>query len=460
MNSTQIYSAIEQIAAEPSKNEKEKLVKQFMEDDEFRDVLRQALDPFITFGIRPKRHEGVAGTGTTDIDTYAMLNKLASRSLTGAAAALAVSTELARLDAGSSELLWRIINKDLKAGFGESTVNKAHKGFFKSFPYMRCSLPKDTDLTKWPWEQGVLSQLKADGMYVNVNVEQDSVQLSTRQGNPLPLKGFESLVAELSVSIKSDTQSHGELLVFNAKLGRHEAREIGNGQLNRVIQGGEFDEGCYPVLELWDQIPLSAVVPKGSYTVPYVSRLRALNAQLRTGSTKLISVIETRVVKSLKEAYQHYAEKLKEGKEGTVIKHPEAIWRDYTSKEQIKLKLEAEVELMVVGFEEGKEGAKTAKTFGSLQLASSDGMLQVNCSGFTDALRQEIHDDREGWMFSIVTVRSNGIMRSLGTKEDPHSLFLPRFVERRYDKDVADSFARIEEQFEAAIDLVVAQASA
>lgn len=459
MNSTQIYSAIEEIAAEPSKNEKEKLVKQYMEKDLFRDVLRQALDPFITFGIRPKRHEGQNYFGLFDTGTFEMLNKLASRALTGAAAALAVSTELERLDAGSSELLWRVINKDLKAGFSESTVNKAHKSFFKSFPYQRCSLPKDTDLTKWPWGQGVLSQLKADGMYVNANVEQDSVLLATRQGNPLPLKGFEALIAELSVSLKDDTQSHGELLVFNAKQGRIEPREIGNGQLNRVIQGGEFDEGCYPILELWDQIPLSAVVPKGSYTAPYVGRLRGLNAQLRAVDAKLVRVIETRVVKSLKEAYQHYAEKLKEGKEGTVIKHPEAIWRDGTSKEQIKLKLEAEVELRIVGFEEGKEGAKTAKTFGSLQLASFDGKLRVNCSGFTDALRQEIHDNRETWINGIVTVRSNGIMFSVNPDE-PHSLFLPRFVERRYDKDVADTFERIKEQFEAAIDLIVAQAAA
>lgn len=458
MNSTQIYSAIEEIAAEPSKNEKEKLVKQYMEKDLFRDVLRQALDPFITFGIRPKRTGG-SGLGTFDTGTFEMLNKLASRSLTGTSAQLAVCEEMARLDAGSSELLWRIINKDLKAGFGESTVNKAHKGFFKSFPYQRCALPKDTDLTKWPWAQGVLSQLKADGMYTNVNVEQDSVLLSTRQGNPLPLKGFESLVAELSVSLKSDTQSHGELLVFNAKQGRIEPREIGNGQLNRVIQGGEFDEGCYPILELWDQIPLSAVVPKGSYTSAYVGRLRGLNAQLRAVDAKLVRVIETRVVKSLKEAYQHYAEKLKEGKEGTVVKHPEAIWRDGTSKEQIKLKLEAEVELLVVGFEEGKEGAKTAKTFGSLQLASADGKLRVNCSGFTDALRLEIHENRADWMNAIVTVRSNGIMFSVNPDE-PHSLFLPRFVERRYDKDFADDFTRIKEQFEAAIDLIVAQAAA
>lgn len=460
MNSSQVYSAIEQIAADSSKNAKEVLVKQFMEDELFRDVIRQALDPFITFGIRPKRHSGPAGDGQFDVHTFGLLNKLASRSLTGNAAAQFVTGEFARLDAGSAELLWRVINKDLKADFGENTVNKAHKGFFKSFPYMRCSLPKDAKLDQWPWKTGVISQEKADGMYVNVNVEEDSVGLVTRQGNPLPLKGFEDLIAALQASVKTGTQSHGELLVVN-KLApggkRVLAREVGNGMLNKVIQGGEFEEGHYPILELWDQIPLSAVVAKGKYEVPYITRLRGLNAQIRAAENGLVRVIETRIVKSLKEAYQHYAEKLREGKEGTVIKLPEMIWRDYTSKEQIKLKLEAECELEIVGFEEGKEGAKTAKTFGSLQLASSDRLLRVNCSGFSDALRLEIHENRERWLGVIVTVRSNGIMFSEGTLDDPNSLFLPRYVERRDDKNIADTFARIQEQFDNAISLIEAE---
>ena len=46
----------------------------------------------------------------------------------------------------SAELFWRIITKDLRAGFEASTTNKAIKGLIPTFPYMRCSLPNDMKL--------------------------------------------------------------------------------------------------------------------------------------------------------------------------------------------------------------------------------------------------------------------------------------------------------------------------
>lgn len=72
-------------------------------------------------------------------------------------------------------------------------------------------------------------------------------------------------------------------------------------------------------------------------------------------------------------------------------------------------------------------------------------------SGFTDALREEINNDREGWTGAIITAKANSIMYSDDVDKKPHSLFLPIFLERRYDKDKADSFGRIVEQFDNAV---------
>lgn len=208
---------------------------------------------------------------------------------------------------------------------------------------------------------------------------------------------------------------------------------------------------------VWDQIPLTAVVRKGKYEVPYAQRLSGLITQLAPlkphavggqARSPAIAVIDTKIVKSLAEAYRHYSALLKEGKEGTIIKTKEAIWKDGTSKEQIKLKLEAPCELEVVGFNDGN--GKNAELFGSLICRSSDGLLEVNVSGFSDALRLIIHNDREDWMGAIITVMSNSIME-ISPSNKLCSLFLPRFVERRRDKDVADDLPRIREQFAAAI---------
>ena len=93
--------------------------------------------------------------------------------------------------------------------------------------------------------------------------------------------------------------------------------------------------------------------------------------------------------------------------------------------------------------------------FGSLKCRTCDHLLEVNVSGFSDALRREIWENIDEWTGNgqggaIITVISNEIL--LPSQSNPlHSLFLPRFEERRHDKDKADSLQRVFEQFEAAI---------
>ena len=242
-------------------------------------------------------------------------------------------------------------------------------------------------------------------------------------------------------------QYHGELLVLRD--GQVLPREIGNGVLNSVLSGGNFASNERPIYMIWDAIPLQSVVTKGKYEVAYIKRLAAINRMLKLKAGEYVAMIDTRVYHSLSDAYGHYRELLLKGKEGTIIKNPHAIWKDGTSKEQVKLKLEFEVELEVVGFEAGN--GKNADTFGALQCQSSCGQLKVNVSGFTDAKRLEIHENRDDWTGGVITVRANSIMRPSESSEF-HSLFLPRFIERRLDKTTADDMARIEAQQQAAME--------
>jgi DNA ligase-1 len=141
------------------------------------------------------------------------------------------------------------------------------------------------------------------------------------------------------------------------------------------------------------------------------------------------------------------------GKEGTIIKDGVAIWRDGTSKQQVKLKLEAECDLVIVGFTEGN--GKNKATFGSIRAQTSDGLLEVGVSGFKDKkqkgmpTRSEINDMRKELLGTIMTVKFNDIMYP---SEDGklYSLFLPRYAEFRRDKTTADSLERVIEQYEAA----------
>jgi DNA ligase-1 len=446
MQSDAIYYLIETIAQTSSKNDKISTLKNYIGDADFERVMIFAYDPFKTYGIAKIPAFESDADGEFNEQTWALLDRLIARTLTGNAARAELQAELERLTDESGQLLARIIKKDLRANFSESSINKAKKGTIPEFPYMRCCLPKDAKLDAFAWLRSSFSQEKADGLFCNVDHEAGGiVRLTSRQGSPFPIEHFEALANDVITTFAEGTQSHGELLV--KRDGRILPREIGNGVLNSVLKGGSFADNESPIYMVWDQIPLSAVKPKGKFDVPYEARFNDLSGQVSNHNPASISVIETRRVKSMDEALAHYRELLAQGKEGTILKCPTAIWRDGTSKHQVKMKLEVDVDLRIIGFLPGE--GKNAATFGSVLTQSECGELEVAVSGFTDDARQRIHADRESLLDTIMTVRANSIMFPSG--KGKHSLFLPRAVEFRADKSEADSLQRIKDQFEAAI---------
>lgn len=453
MNSSQVLALLDDIAATPGKNDKQAMVTGGMQAELFKKVCEYAYNPFKTYGIR-KRPDLIGENCGNEFDdgTFELLDALISRKLTGTAAIEAVRGELTALNKASSELLWRIIAKDLRAGFSESTINKACKGLIPDFPYMRCCLPKDAKLSTWPWASGAISQEKADGMFANINVEEgEIVTITSRQGTPFPIEAFDSLVSELTMRMPSGVQLHGELLVMSMNDGIL-PREIGNGILNSVANGGKFGLGEFPIYMVWDMIPLTAVVTKGKHEQPYSRRLARIITALKAVPGAYVKLIETRIVNSIEEAYAHAGDLMMKGKEGTVVKHPNAIWKDGTSKEQVKLKLEFEVDLVINAIMPGREGTKNEGRAGAFSCSSSCGGLVVDVTVKNEALRDRVDANPEEFIGKIIAVTANDIMKP-SESNNLHSLFLPRMSEGSYrtDKTEADSLQRILDQKEAAI---------
>lgn len=291
MNSSDIFDLIAQIAADPSKKRKEELLVNYECEHgsaELRRVLTAALDPLTTYGIRalPGRDAPTGENAAFDEHTWSLIDKMASRELTGNLMLQSVQAELNRLGEKSAELLRRILLKDLKAGFGDNTVNKAMPGTIREFPYMRCSLPKGDKLDKLPWAKGVISQEKADAMFMNVNhVTGGLVMLFSRSGTMFPTEAFGRLIDEIRTTFKPDTQTHGEMMV--TRDGKILPREEGNGILNHVQSGGSFGANETPLFYVWDQIPLAQIKPKAKINIGYIARLSALGEQLASAKPKI-----------------------------------------------------------------------------------------------------------------------------------------------------------------------------
>lgn len=419
--------------------------------------IKLANDGLITFGVRqvPIKESNDGKEWLTFSHFINLAKDLQTRQFTGHAARDVLISNMNACDKDEWNNFYRLILiKDLKAGFSESTSNKVLKKYKEDaaeymvpeYPYQRCCLPKNTDIKKFSWAKGVLSQIKSDGMFVNFNHNIDgSVDILSRPGKLFPLDEFTSMVSDIQAHTPRGTQTHGEFLVeIDGKIA---AREIGNGILNSISQGEKFESNQRPIVVLWDQIPLSSAVKKGEYKVPYSERLKVVEELVsKTGDN--IQLVETRVVYSMEEAIAHYKELVKAGKEGTIIKEPSAPWKDGTSKLQVKLKLEVEVDLEIVGFNPGN--GKNERLFGSIQTKTSDGLLEVNVSGFEDDFREDIWNRREQLVGTIMTVTGNLLMTP-SNEDKLHSLFLPRFKEFRLDKTVADDLQKVKDMFESAI---------
>ena len=141
-------------------------------------------------------------------------------------------------------------------------------------------------------------------------------------------------------------------------------------------------------------------------------------------------------VDTIERANEIFEELLANGHEGIILKDKSSIWEDKRSKSQIKFKGEEECDLKVVGIQAGT--GKYEGMIGAILCESADGILKVDVgSGFKDDDRKK---DPSDYLAKIVAVKYN--MR-IKNKQGEESLFLPVFVEVRFDKDNADSIGNI-----------------
>jgi hypothetical protein len=125
VNSHDVATLLDEIAATSSRNAKEDLLRRHIDDPLVQRVVRLAYDPFVTFGITPPQ-VSTFGKAVITMDTpevWSLLDSLAKRALTGNAAKEQVEQMLTWLDPFASKLLWLILRKDLRCGISEKTIN-------------------------------------------------------------------------------------------------------------------------------------------------------------------------------------------------------------------------------------------------------------------------------------------------------------------------------------------------
>lgn len=386
----------------------------------FRKVLELALSPNRRFYVKKieKPVEGFTSQTSLDDALDLLVEWIESGKITGNAAYDFVNELLLKLSADDAEVFHRVIQKNLLCDLGFKSVNAVYKGFIPTFPYMRCALIDEKYTSKF---NSFIVQEKMDGMYASLTPQ----GMFSRSGKELDF-GFECVEGYVII---------GELLCFD-KEGNVLDRQTNNGLLNRLELTD--DELNSIKLVAWDCVPDEAFW-KGKYDVCYNERLSKLKEIVEHNDR--IKLIETIEVESADAAIAIAKQYVTQGKEGIVLKDgTKNFFKDGTSNEQLKIKNVFEVELKIVGFNEAEKFSSFAGTLGSLICESSDGQLKCKVSGMDFETREKIWNNQSEYLNKILTVAANKVSQN---KQGEWSLYLPRFIEIRTDKDEADTLERI-----------------
>lgn len=392
-------------------------------NDVFFEGVRLALDPMVTFGVKKiPKHSGPDGQGLPWAAFRVLADNLAQRKLTGDAARDAI--ELCLKTAKQSE--WndwymRILQKDLRAGFGENTINKVvGKKYAKySIPIFSCQLAHDSANHESKVSGKKLIEVKLDGVRVITIVYPDGrVDQYSRNGKELV--NFPHVKEQFARTVTGVT----EPVVFDGEIMSGSFQDLMK-QIHRKSDAQAQDA----VLNVFDILSLKDF-ESGKSKRTQTERSAKLLAwkDLWSEETPNIHVVgQVLIDLDTPEGQKRYkeinAQAIAGGYEGIMLKDPEAGYECKRSVAWLKLKPFIEVSLTVVETEEGT--GKNVGRMGALVCEGTDDgrLIRVNVgSGFSDQQREDFWNCRADG--HVVEVRADAITQN---QDGSYSLRFPRF---------------------------------
>lgn len=395
----QPWHVIQKLEADNSRLAKEAIVAEAAKNNlkEFFLGAKLALDCLVSFGVKqvPEK-ESADGVGLSWDEFSTLANKLISRELTGHAArdAIIAASEQATTEQWNN---WyrRILIKDLRCGTSEKTINKVVKKNYKEYeiPVFTCQLAHDSKEHSGKVKGKKLISDKLDGVRLLTFVYPDGrVDQYSRNGKEL--HNFEHVKRQFSM-IASKLP---EPMVFDGEIMSSSFQT-----LMKQVHRKENVDATDAVLYLFDWLPVSAFT-NGIHKKPQQQRSDELeqwftnNGAFASIAANIRTLPQELVDLDSKEGRARFNEinqaAIDAGREGIMIKDPNAYYELKRSVAWLKLKPVITVDLEVINVEEGT-GKNTGK-MGALACHGVENGKHISVSvggGYTDQMRAEIWAD-------------------------------------------------------------------
>ena len=410
----QPWNVIQKLESDNSSLFKQSVIKDNIDNVDFIEGAKMALDPLVTFGVKQVPFSETDGPGVDDIEVGMVFVKLIKRTLTGHAARDAIQ-ELCDKATNEQWNDWyrRILIKDLRCGTGAKLINKVKAD---TIPLFGCMLAHDGAKHPKKIAGECYVEYKYDGVRVIAIVQNGSATLHSRNGKLL--ENFPHIEEALSIP-------EFEGLVFDGEVMSEDFQTLMK-QVHR--KEGAQTEDSY--LAVFDMLTIDEFNAGGTSKNAIERRQRIVN--LSNLFTYRIQLVDATLIDMDSDEGQVKFQAmnkraLDEGYEGLMIKPVSEGYKCKRSHAWLKIKPFIEVTLKVVELEEGT--GKNEGLLGALVVEGEDDgkFFKLNVgSGLTDENREQIWENQDKVIGQLVEIRADAATQSQDA-DDVWSLRFPRF---------------------------------
>jgi DNA ligase-1 len=439
INSIKILKVVESLTGEGSQKAKQTLIKESI-NPKLEYILDTCFNPFVTtklhklnFPTHSKEHNPNLWEEFKDLIEDLKKAPAANDSLRSRAETL-LSSKLSEVESEDEELrkvLMKILTKRMNIGIGAKLINKSVSRELIPDPSLMLATDDHSTIDKW---DKIYCEEKYDGVRVIAVYKNGEISYFTRAFNELNASCFPKITFDLKLCMINSGLSgnwffDGELTDLNRKSVSGKVTQILKGTASNEIESGFL----FNVFDFDELITLD----KGNGVLEYVDRRHTLEKITRgLSDDSPVKLAQMWELSDPGEVPAIYKKIVDIGGEGVICKD-NAVYQCTRSKSWIKFKEVNECDLEIAGWYPG-EGKREGFIGGFIMTDASKTLNVKVGSGFTDSDLQSLSKDPDSHIGKIAAVLYNV---TITDKHDNRSLFLPRFVDIRHDKDSADDLS-------------------
>jgi DNA ligase-1 len=182
---------VDEMQTTPSSNNKKKILEKYQANLFILNTLLYVNNPYWTYGVTSKQIEkmaNVVGKDHEDFDNiFDLLDNLRDRKLTGHKAILSIKA-FAWNNMNHEDLIYNIVDKDIKTRANATLINKVIPGFIPEFKVALAN-PYQEKLVDFGNEEWYTSR-KLDGVRCICRVENGTISFFSRTGKPFETLGI------------------------------------------------------------------------------------------------------------------------------------------------------------------------------------------------------------------------------------------------------------------------------